>query len=52
MGLVLLPHPLGPFPITTTGTPLPRWFIRLGYTHWFVNGGAADGYVSSIRLAW
>ena len=43
---------MGPFPITTTGTPLPRWFIRLGYTHWFVNGGGADGYTSSFRLAW
>jgi len=43
---------MGPFPITTTGTPLPRWFIRLGYTHWFINGGAADGYTSSFRLAW
>jgi len=43
---------LGPFPITTTGTPLPRWFIRLGYTHWFVNGSGADGYTSSVRLAW
>jgi len=47
----LAPAP-GPFPITTTGTPLPRWFIRLGYTHWFVNGGGADGYTSSFRLAW
>lgn len=43
---------MGPFPITTTGTPLPRWFIRLGYTHWFVNGGSADGYTSSFCLAW
>jgi len=43
---------LGPFPIKATGTPLPRWFIRLGYTHWFVNGGGADGYSSSFRLAW
>lgn len=43
---------LGPFPITTTGTPLPRWFIRLGYTQWFVNGGTAAGYTSSFRLAW
>ena len=42
----------GPFPIKATGTPLPRWFIRLGYTHWFVNGGGADGYSSSFRLAW
>ncbi len=43
---------LGPFPITTTGVPLPRWFIRMGYTHWFVNGGGADGYTSSFRLVW
>jgi hypothetical protein len=43
---------LGPFPITPTGTPLPRWFIRLGYTQWFVNGGTAAGYTSSFRLAW
>jgi len=47
----LAPAP-GPFPITTTGTPLPRWFIRLGYTQWFVNGGTAAGYMSSFRLAW
>ena len=43
---------LGPFPIKATGMPLPRWFIRVGYTHWFVNGGGADGYASSFRLAW
>lgn len=41
-----------PFPLTTVGKPLPRWFIRAGYTHWWLDGGGADGYVSSLRLTW
>jgi hypothetical protein len=41
-----------PFPLTATGAGLPRWFLRVGYTHWWAGGGNVDGYVSSLRLAW
>lgn len=42
----------GPFPVEATGAGLPRWYLRAGYTHWFVDGGGADGYSSGFRLAW
>ncbi len=41
-----------PFPLTAVGPTLPRWFLRAGYTHWWIGGGGADGYTSSVRLAW
>lgn len=41
-----------PFPLTAVGATLPRWFLRVGYTHWWIGGGSADGYTSSVRLAW
>jgi hypothetical protein len=42
-----------PFPLTPAGTnPLPRWLFRLGYTHTWIGHGTADGYFSSVRLAW
>jgi hypothetical protein len=42
-----------PFPLTPAGTnPLPRWLVRLGYTHTWIGHGTADGYFSSVRLAW
>jgi hypothetical protein len=41
-----------PFPISWAGPPLPRWTIRFGYTHWFVNGLNSGGYMTSFRLAW
>ena len=45
-----------PFPISYSRALLPRWTIRLGYTHWFIGGNNVDlnsgGYVSSVRFAW
>ena len=42
-----------PFPLAPLGRlPLPRWSIRLGYTHAWIGGAQADGYVSSLRLTW
>jgi hypothetical protein len=42
-----------PFPLTPAGhLPLPRWTIRLGYTHAWIGGVQADGYVTSIRFLW
>jgi hypothetical protein len=50
-------HPVpSPFPISYSRALLPRWTIRLGYTHWFIGGDNVDlnsgGYVSSVRFAW
>jgi hypothetical protein len=42
----------GPFPLTPTRRSMPRWAWRVGYTHWRVNGGGADGYSGGIRFAW
>jgi hypothetical protein len=47
-----LPLGASPFPLQPSGRRLPRWGLRLGYTHWWVGHGQADGYVSSLRLAW
>jgi hypothetical protein len=42
-----------PFPLSPAGrNPLPRWLIRVGYTHTWIGHGTSDGYVSSVRLAW
>lgn len=42
-----------PFPLRSVGdNPLPRWAIRVGYTHSWIGHGTADGYVTSFRLAW
>jgi hypothetical protein len=41
-----------PFPISWDGPALPRWSLRVGYTHWFADGLNSGGYMSSIRLAW
>jgi hypothetical protein len=50
-------HPVAsPFPIGYTRSLLPRWTIRLAYTHWFISGDHVDlnsgGYVTSARFAW
>jgi hypothetical protein len=45
-------HPSSPFPISYTGPALPRWSIRLGYTHMFVGGLNSGGYTTTFRLAW
>jgi hypothetical protein len=47
----LRPAP-SPFPISYTGSPLPRWMFRLGYTHVFVGGLNSGGYTTTLRLAW
>ena len=45
-----------PFPISFTGRGLPRWGIRVGYTHWFVFGNSngpdlnSGGLVSAVRF--
>jgi hypothetical protein len=39
-----------PFPISFTGRGLPRWGIRLGYTHWFVFGNSNGPGVNSGGL--
>ena len=42
-----------PFPLSPSGrNPLPRWLIRLGYTHSWIGHGTADGYFSSVGLNW
>ena len=41
-----------PFPISWDGPALPRWSIRVGYTHWFTHGLNSGGYMTSLRLAW
>lgn len=41
-----------PFPLSPTGRSVPRWFVRVGYTHWRIGPADADGYVTSLRLAW
>jgi hypothetical protein len=42
-----------PFPLLADKhNPLPRWLFRVGYTHNWVGHGAADGYLSSFRMAW
>ena len=50
------PPAASPFPISYSRLLLPRWTIRLGYTHWFIGGDNVDlnsgGYASSVRFAW
>jgi hypothetical protein len=42
-----------PFPLSYAGArPLPRWLLRLGYTHWLIGHGASDGYTTNIALSW
>jgi hypothetical protein len=42
-----------PFPLSPAGrNPLPRWLVRIGYTHSWIGHGTADGYFSSVRLSW
>jgi hypothetical protein len=41
-----------PFPLSAASRPLPRWSVQLGYTHWWIGHGSADGYNTSFRLAW
>jgi hypothetical protein len=41
-----------PFPISFSGRALPRWAVRVGYTHWFVGGLNSGGYTTTFRLAW
>jgi len=42
-----------PFPLVAERhNPVPRWLVRLGYTHTWVGHGTADGYMSGFRLAW
>jgi hypothetical protein len=41
-----------PFPLSPIGRPVPRWSSRIGYTHWWVAGGGAHGYITALRLAW
>jgi hypothetical protein len=42
-----------PFPLAPAGrNPLPRWSIRVGYTYTWIGHGTAEGYFSSVRLAW
>jgi len=42
-----------PFPLTPSGRlPLPRWRLRVGYTHTWIGSAQADGYVTSISLSW
>ena len=50
------PPAASPFPISYSRSLLPRWTIRMGYTHWFIGGDNVDlnsgGYTTSFRLAW
>jgi hypothetical protein len=50
------PPTASPFPISYSRALLPRWTIRVGYTHWFLAGNDVDlnsgGYTTSFRLAW
>jgi hypothetical protein len=41
-----------PFPLSPAGRALPRWLLRIGYTHWWAGHGATDGYTTSVRLSW
>jgi hypothetical protein len=41
-----------PFPLSTVERALPRWLVRVGYTHWWVGRGGSDGYTTSFRIAW
>ena len=41
-----------PFPLSPSSAPPPRWSLRVGYTHWWVDGDGTDGYTTSFRLAW
>lgn len=41
-----------PFPLQSMGRPTPRLVTRIGYTHWWLDGGGASGYVTSVQLAW
>jgi hypothetical protein len=42
-----------PFPLSAAGSnPLPRWLVRVGYTHSWIGHGTADGYATSVRLTW
>lgn len=42
-----------PFPLSAVGrNPLPRWLVRVGYTHSWIGHGTADGYVTGVRLTW
>jgi hypothetical protein len=42
-----------PFPLSYAGArPLPRWLLRVGYTHWLVGHGGSDGYTTGIALSW
>ncbi|HEX3902668.1 MAG TPA: hypothetical protein VH853_07440 [Polyangia bacterium] len=48
-----LRNALTPFPLSPAGrNPLPRWLIRVGYTHDWIGHGTADGYVSCFRMIW
>jgi hypothetical protein len=40
-----------PFPISFTERGLPRWGIRVGYTHWFVFGNSSGPDLNSGGLA-
>jgi hypothetical protein len=39
-----------PFPLSADSPALPRWSIRIGYTHWWVDHGGTDGYLTSFRF--
>jgi len=41
-----------PFPLSLEGQTPPRWLLRLGYVHSWIGHGTANGYVTSIMLAW
>jgi hypothetical protein len=42
-----------PFPLSSSGhNPLPRWLLRVGYTHSWIGHGTADGYLTGVRLTW
>lgn len=41
-----------PLPISWAGPSLPRWSLRVGYTHWFTDGLNSGGYMLSLRLAY
>jgi hypothetical protein len=42
-----------PFPLVAARhNPVPRWLLRLGYTHTWIGHGTADGYMSGFRIAW
>jgi hypothetical protein len=42
-----------PFPLSPAGrNPLPRWLVRVGYTHSWIGHGTNDGYITTVRLTW